>query len=193
MWCRTRYKWGELIRPDKVHRLTRRRCPRSSKSRTAEHLVLQSGSRSRHRTEVPNANDYVAKLDRGCTVIMTRDEQGKLNLLLNRMLGIRVKPLRALFSYDKRATRAPSYARSIPGPSPSTAVWSGYAFPRRVMKARTSRNLLLGRADTGAVLSSGFAFGLPAAEGPTLGEHLGGACGDHRPPGSLLAGRRESK
>ncbi|MFX6201805.1 Rieske 2Fe-2S domain-containing protein, partial [Acinetobacter baumannii] len=37
-----------------------------------------------HESEVPNANDYVVKSIGPQSVIMTRDEQGKVNLLLNR-------------------------------------------------------------------------------------------------------------
>ena len=75
-------QWGELIRPDRVHG--------SLYSDPAifeaelQNIWYRTWVYVGHESEVPNANDYVVKSIGPQSVIMTRDEQGKINLLLNR-------------------------------------------------------------------------------------------------------------
>ena len=75
-------QWGELIRPDRVHG--------SLYSDPAifeaelQNIWYRTWVYVGHESEVPNANDYVVKSIGPQSVIMTRDEQGKVNLLLNR-------------------------------------------------------------------------------------------------------------
>jgi fatty-acyl-CoA synthase len=99
---------------------------------------------------------------------MTRDEQGKVNLLLNRCShrGNQV------CSYDK------GNARSFTCPFHSWTFANdgrlvGYAFPDGY-DGQDKSKLSLGRV-TRVQSYRGFVFGSFAAEGPTLEEHLGGA------------------
>src|SRR5438477_11073991 len=75
-------QWGELIRPDRVHG--------SLYSDPAifeaelQNIWYRTWVYVGHESEVPNANDYVVKSIGPQSVIMTRDGQGKINLLLNR-------------------------------------------------------------------------------------------------------------
>ena len=138
-----------------------------------------SGTKAR----CPNANDYVVKSIGPQSVIMTRDEQGKINLLLNRCShrGNQV------CSYDK------GNARSFTCPFHSWTFANdgrlvGYAFPDGY-EGQDKSKLALGRV-TRVQSYRGFVFGSFAAEGPTSGR-ASRRCGrNHRPPGSLLAGRR---
>src|SRR5882757_1058999 len=121
-----------------------------------------------HESEVPNVNDYVVKSIGPQSVIMTRDEQGKVNLLLNRCShrGNQV------CSYDK------GNARSFTCPFHSWTFANdgrlvGYAFPDGY-EGQDKSKLALGRV-TRVQSYRGFVFGSFAAEGPTLEEHLGGA------------------
>jgi hypothetical protein len=75
-------QWGELIRPDRVHG-----------SLYSDPAIFEAELQNiwyrtwvfvGHESEVPKANDYVVKSIGPQSVIMTRDEQGKVNLLLNR-------------------------------------------------------------------------------------------------------------
>ena len=120
-------QWGELIRTDRVHG--------SLYSDPAifeaelQNIWYRTWVYVGHESEVPNANDYVVKAIGPQSVIMTRDEQGKVNLLLNR----------CSHRGNQVTARVPSLARSIPGPLPMTAVWSAMPF-RTAMKARTSQS-----------------------------------------------------
>ena len=74
--------WERLIRPDRVHGSL------YTDPEIFEAELKQIWYRTwvyvGHESEVPNANDYVVKSIGPQSVIMTRDEQGKVNLLLNR-------------------------------------------------------------------------------------------------------------
>ena len=159
-------QWGELIRPDRVHG-----------SLYSDPAIFEAELQSiwyrtwvyvGHESEVPNANDYVVKSIGPQSVIMTRDEQGKVNLLLNRCShrGNQV------CSYDK------GNARSFTCPFHSWTFANdgrlvGYAFPDGY-EGQDKSKLALGRV-TRVQSYRGFVFGSFAADGPTLEEHLGGA------------------
>jgi hypothetical protein len=125
-------QWGELIRPDRVHG--------SLYSDPAifeaelQNIWYRTWVYVGHESEVLNANDYVVKSIGPQSVIMTRDEQGRVNLLLNRC---RIAAIRS--ARTTRAMRAPSHARSIHGPLPMTEGWSATRSPT-AMRARTSQN-----------------------------------------------------
>jgi phenylpropionate dioxygenase-like ring-hydroxylating dioxygenase large terminal subunit len=159
-------QWGELIRPDRVHG--------SLYSDSAifeaelQNIWYRTWVYVGHESEVPNANDYVVKSIGPQSVIMTRDGQGKINLLLNRCShrGNQV------CSYDK------GNARSFTCPFHSWTFANdgrlvGYAFPDGY-EGQDKSKLSLGRV-TRVQSYRGFVFGSFAAEGPTLEEHLGGA------------------
>src|SRR5438067_7780845 len=159
-------QWGELIRPDRVHG--------SLYSDPAifeaelQNIWYRTWVYVVHEAEVPNANDYVVKSIGPQSMIMTRDGQGKINLLLNRCShrGNQV------CSYDK------GNARSFTCPFHSWTFANdgrlvGYAFPDGY-EGQDKSKLSLGRV-TRVQSYRGFVFGSFAAEGPTLEEHLGGA------------------
>src|ERR1700756_182560 len=115
-------QWDQLIGPDRVHG-----------SLYTDPAIFEAELRNiwyrtwvyvGHESEVANANDYVIKSIGPQSVIMTRDEQGKINLLLNRC--------------SHRGTQVCSFqkgnARSFTCPFPSWTFANdgrlvGYAFP----------------------------------------------------------------
>ena len=174
-------QWDELIRPDRVHG--------SLYSDPAifeaelQNIWYRTWVYVGHESEVPNANDYVVKSIGPQSIIMTRDEQGKVNLLLNRCShrGNQV------CSYDK------GNARSFTCPFHSWTFANdgrlvGYAFPDGY-EGQDKSKLGLGRV-TRVQSYRGFVFGSFAAEGPTLEEHLGGAA---RPSTAWFAPRRKAR
>ena len=74
--------WERLIRPDRVHG-SLYTDPEIFEAEL-KHIWYRTWVYVGHESEVPNANDYVVKSIGPQSVIMTRDEQGKVNLLLNR-------------------------------------------------------------------------------------------------------------
>ena len=158
--------WDELIRPDRVHG-SLYNDPAIFEAEL-QNIWYRTWVYVGHESEVPNANDYVAKSIGPQSIIMTRDEQGKINLLLNRCShrGNQV------CSYDK------GNARSFTCPFHSWTFANdgrlvGYAFPDGYEGTDKAR-LGLGRV-TRVQSYRGFVFGSFAAEGPSLREHLGGA------------------
>lgn len=121
-----------------------------------------------HESEVPNANDFVAKSIGPQPVIMTRDKDGEIHLLMNRC------PHRGnqVCLHDK------GNARSFTCPYHGWTFTNkgdlrGYPFPSGYETAERSE-LGLGRVNR-VDSYEGFIFGSFADEGPTLLEHLGGA------------------
>ena len=159
-------QWGELIRPDRVHGSLY--SDPAIFAAELQNIWYRTWVYVGHESEVPDANDYVVKSIGPQSVIMTRDEQGKVNLLLNRCShrGNQV------CSYDK------GNARSFTCPFHSWTFANdgrlvGYAFPDGY-EGQDKSKLALGRV-TRVQSYRGFVFGSFAAEGPTLEEHLGGA------------------
>jgi len=131
-------QWGELIRPDRVHGSHLQR-PRASSKPNCRTSGTAPGSYVGHESEVPNANDYRGQVDWAESVIMTRDEQGNVNLLLNRCSHRGNQGL--LLRQGQRALL--QHARSIPGPSPMTApgrlcLPDGYEGPGQVQSCRSA-------------------------------------------------------
>jgi phenylpropionate dioxygenase-like ring-hydroxylating dioxygenase large terminal subunit len=152
-------QWDELIRPDRVHG--------SLYSDPAifeaelQNIWYRTWVYVGHESEVPNANDYVVKSIGPQSIIMTRDEQGKVNLLLNRCSH----RANQVCSYDK------GNARSFTCPFHSWTFSNdgrlvGYAFPDGY-EGQDKSKLALGRV-TRVQSYRGFVFGSFAAEGPTL-------------------------
>ena len=125
-------QWGELIRPDRVHGSLY--TDPAIFEAELQKIWYRTWVYVGHESEVPNANDYVMKSIGPQPVIMTRDEQGKIHLLLNRCSHRGNQVCRMT-----RATRAPSHARSIPGPLPMTGAWSATPSPM-AMRARINRS-----------------------------------------------------
>jgi phenylpropionate dioxygenase-like ring-hydroxylating dioxygenase large terminal subunit len=121
-----------------------------------------------HETEVPQRHDFVMKSLGPEPVIMTRDGQGKVHLLLNRCShrGNQVctehRGNAAVFTCAYHA-----WSFGSDGRLKHMSLADGYP---NCDKSR------LGLAQVARVSSyRGFVFGSFAAEGPTLEEHLGGA------------------
>jgi phenylpropionate dioxygenase-like ring-hydroxylating dioxygenase large terminal subunit len=74
--------WDELIRTDRVHG-SLYNDPAIFEAEL-QNIWYRTWVYVGHESEVPNANDYVAKSIGPQSIIMTRDERGKINLLLNR-------------------------------------------------------------------------------------------------------------
>ena len=123
-----------------------------------------------HVSEVPNSNDFILKSIGPQSVIMTRDRDGNIHLLLNRC-----------------AHRGNQFCVSSKGNSSTFTCpyhgWTfsnngrlrGYPFPNGYEGVQRS-GLGLGHVERVAVYK-GFVFGSFAKEGPTLEEHLGAARG----------------
>src|SRR5262245_51125289 len=158
--------WGELIRSDRVHGSLY--CDPANFELELQNIWYRTWVYVGHESEVPSPNDYVAKSIGPQPIIMTRDKDGKVHLLLNRCShrGNQV------CSYEK------GNARSFTCPFHSWTFGSdgqlvGYAFPDGYESLdRTA--LGLGRV-TRTASYRGFVFGSFAADGPSLEEHLGGA------------------
>jgi hypothetical protein len=74
--------WDELIRRDRVHGSLY--TDPTIFEAELQNIWYRTWVYVGHESEVPNPNDYVAKSIGPQSIIMTRDEQGKINLLLNR-------------------------------------------------------------------------------------------------------------
>jgi len=121
-----------------------------------------------HESEVPNANDYVAKSIGLQPILMTRDAKGKVHLLLNRcthrgnQVCAREKGNTPTFTCPFHSWNFASDGRLV-----------GYAFPDGY-QGLDKTTLGLGKVPRVASYR-GFVFGSFAEDGPSLAEHLGGA------------------
>lgn len=121
-----------------------------------------------HVSEVPNANDFVMKSIGPQAVIMTRDRNGEIHLLLNRcthrgnQICLEPKGNRGSFT-------CPYHGWTFT----NTGALRGYPFASGYDGIDKS-TLGLGRV-TRVASYQGFVFGSFAADGPTIEEHLGGA------------------
>lgn len=121
-----------------------------------------------HESEVPNVNDFVMKSIGPMPVIMVRDRQGTVRLLLNRCphrgnaVCVTEKGNRASFTCPYHSWTFSNDGRLI-----------GYAFPDGYKDVEKST---LGLGQVPRVASHrGFVFASMAEDGPTLHQHLGGA------------------
>src|SRR3981189_3768483 len=99
---------------------------------------------------------------------MTRDEQGKVNLLLNRC-SHRGNQVCSYYKGKARTSTSPFHSWTFANDGRLV----GYAVPDGY-EGQDKAKLSLGRV-TRVQSYRGFVFGSVAAEGPTLEEHLGGA------------------
>jgi fatty-acyl-CoA synthase len=158
--------WSHLIKPDRVH---------SSLYNDPEVFELELKNiwyrtwvYVGHESEVPKPNDFVMKSIGPQQVIMTRDSEDTIHLLLNK----------CTHRGNQVCMAEKGNARNFTCPFHS---WNfgndgrliGYAFPDGYNNLDKS-NLGLGRV-TRVSSYKGFVFGSFAPEGPTLEEHLGGA------------------
>lgn len=124
-----------------------------------------------HESEVPQPNDYVRKQLADQDVVMTRDKDGAVHLLINRCAH------RGLQVCDDRAGNSSSFRCPYHGWTyRNTGELLGYPYN----KGYGGKNQLpLGMGKVARVASyQGFVFGSLAEEGPSLEEHLGAAKGE---------------
>ena len=158
--------WELLIRPDRVHG-SLYTDPEIFEAEL-KHIWYRTWVYVGHESEVPNANDYVVKSIGPQSVIMTRDEQGKVNLLLNRC-SHRGNQVCSFERGNARSFTCPFHSWTFANDGRLV----GYAFPDGY-EGQDKAQLALGRV-TRVESYRGFVFGSFAADGPTLKEHLGGA------------------
>jgi phenylpropionate dioxygenase-like ring-hydroxylating dioxygenase large terminal subunit len=122
-----------------------------------------------HVSEVPEPNDYVVKSIGPQPVIMTRDKQGQIHLLLNRC-SHRGNLVCDAPKGNSSAFRCPYHGWTFA----NTGKLLGYPFNSGYGGTDKKKELGLGRV---ARVESyhGFVFGSFAEEGPSLLEHLGAA------------------
>jgi fatty-acyl-CoA synthase len=122
-----------------------------------------------HVSEIPEPNDYVVKSIGPQSVIMTRDKQGEIHLLLNRCTH-RANLVCDAPKGNSSAFRCPYHGWTFS----NTGKLLGYPFNSGYDGTEAKKDLGLGRVARVAQ-HQGFVFGSFAEEGPTLAEHLGDA------------------
>lgn len=122
-----------------------------------------------HVSEVPEPNDYVVKSIGPQSVIMSRDKQGGIHLLLNRCAH-RANLVCDAPKGNSSAFRCPYHGWTFA----NTGKLLGYPFNSGYGGPEAKQELGLGRVARVAEYK-GFVFGSMADDGPTLDEHLGGA------------------
>lgn len=159
-------RWNELIHSDRVHGSLYR--DPAIFNLDLERIWYRTWVYVGHESEIPNPNDFVAKTIALQPILMTRDGDGKVHLLLNR----------CTHRGNQVCSREKGNARNFTCPFHS---WNfgndgrliGYAFPDGYKDLDKSK-LGLGRMPRVASYK-GFVFGSFAETGPSLEEHLGGA------------------
>lgn len=122
-----------------------------------------------HESEVPEPNDYVLKSIGPQPVIMSRDKQGQIHLLLNRCTH-RANLVCDAQKGNSGAFRCPYHGWTFA----NDGRLLGYPFNQGYGGREKKKELGLGRVARVASYR-GFVFGSFAEEGPTLEEHLGAA------------------
>jgi phenylpropionate dioxygenase-like ring-hydroxylating dioxygenase large terminal subunit len=122
-----------------------------------------------HTSELPAPNDYVVKAIGPQSVIMTRDRQGEIHLLLNRC-SHRANLVCDAPAGNSSAFRCPYHGWTFA----NTGKLLGYPFSSGYGGSDAKRELGLGRVPRVAS-HRGFVFGSFAEDGPSLQEHLGAA------------------
>lgn len=124
-----------------------------------------------HASEVPEVNDYVRKKLGPQDVIMTRDKDGEIHLLLNRCAH------RANLVCDDQSGNSSSFRCPYHGWTyRNTGELLGYPY-NKGYGGKNQLDLRMGAVPRVAV-HQGFVFGSFAEDGPTLLEHLGDAAGE---------------
>ncbi len=122
-----------------------------------------------HESEVPQPNDYVRKKLATQDVVMTRDKNGEVHLLLNRCAH------RGLQVCDDAKGNSSSFRCPYHGWTyRNTGELLGYPYNKGYGGKNQLAGLGMGRVPRVATYQ-GFVFGSMAADGPSLTEHLGAA------------------
>ncbi|PMX27458.1 MULTISPECIES: Rieske 2Fe-2S domain-containing protein [unclassified Pseudomonas] len=161
------YDWSHLVRHDQVH----------GSLYTDEAIFQEELKKIWYRTwvyvghvsEVPNPNDFIMKSIGPQPVIMSRDRDGQIHLLLNRCAhrGNQV----CLEAHGNRSSfTCPYHGWTFS----NNGALRGFPFASGYEGVDRSQ-LGLGKVPRLGIYN-GFVFGSFAAEGPSLEEHLGSAC-----------------
>jgi phenylpropionate dioxygenase-like ring-hydroxylating dioxygenase large terminal subunit len=163
----TSIRWDELIRADRVHG-SLYTDPEVFEAEL-ERIWYRTWVYVGHVSEVPEPNDYVLKSIGPQPVIMARDKQGQIHLLLNRCAH-RANLVCDAERGNSSAFRCPYHGWTFS----NTGKLLGYPFSSGYGGTELKKDLGLGRVPRIDQVH-GFVFGSFAEDGPTLGEHLGGA------------------
>ena len=159
--------WDDLIRHDRVHGSLY--TDPAIYSAELERIWYRTWVFVGHVSEVPQPNDYVVKSIGPQPVIMTRDRQGEVHLLLNRCTH-RANLVCDAPRGNSSAFRCPYHGWTFA----NTGQLLGYPFSTGYGGRELKKEL--GLAAVPRVESyQGFVFGSFAATGPSLVEHLGAA------------------
>lgn len=159
-------RWDELIQPGRVHGSLY--CDHDIFKEEVEKIWFTTWVYIGHESEVPEVNDFVTKSIGPMPVLMVRDMNGEIQLLMNRCphrgnaVCVQDKGNRARFT-------CPYHSWTFA----NTGELVNYAFPEGY-KGVDKSELGLGKV-TRVASYRGFVFGSMAAEGPSLEEHLAGA------------------
>jgi phenylpropionate dioxygenase-like ring-hydroxylating dioxygenase large terminal subunit len=159
--------WGALIQPDRVHGSLY--TDPAVYAAELERIWYREWIYVGHVSEVPEPNDYVRKSIGPQDVIMSRDKEGEIHLLLNRCTH-RANLVCDAPKGNGSAFRCPYHGWTFS----NTGKLLGYPFNSGYGGREKKQELGLGRVPRVDSIH-GFVFGSFAEEGPTLLEHLGGA------------------
>jgi fatty-acyl-CoA synthase len=163
-------RWDELIESDRIHGSLY--TDPAIYEAELERIWYRTWVYVGHESEIPEPNDYVLKSIGPQPVIMTRDRQGDIHLLLNRCTH-RANLVCDAPQGNSSAFRCPYHGWTFA----NTGALLGYPFSSgyggRELKSE------LGLATVPRMESyQGFVFGSFAEDGPPLAEHLGAAAGE---------------
>ena len=159
--------WEALIEPDRVHGSLY--TDPAIYEAELERIWYRTWVYVGHESEVPEPNDYVVKSIGPQPIIMSRDKQGEIHLLLNRCAH-RANLVCDAPKGNSSAFRCPYHGWTFS----NTGKLLGYPFNSGYGGTEEKKNLGLGRVARVESIH-GFVFGSFAEDGPTLLEHLGGA------------------
>lgn len=165
----TRPDYGKLIQPDRVHGslYTDSRIFAEELERIWYRTWVYVG----HESEVAEPGDYVRKNIGPQDIIMTRDRDGQVHLLLNRCAH------RANLVCEDARGNSSSFRCPYHGWTyRNTGELLGYPY-NKGYGGKNKLDLAMGRV-TRTESYQGFVFGSFAPEGPSLKEHLGEAAGE---------------
>jgi phenylpropionate dioxygenase-like ring-hydroxylating dioxygenase large terminal subunit len=159
--------FDELIKDDRVHGSLY--TDPDIYQRELERIWYRTWVYVGHVSEVSQPNDYVLKSIGPQQVIMTRDRDGEIHLLLNRCTH-RANQVCDAPRGNSSAFRCPYHGWTFA----NTGKLLGYPFNSGYGGTEAKKSLGLGRVARVGIYQ-GFVFGSFAEDGPTLLEHLGPA------------------
>ncbi len=170
MSAATDVRWDRLIEPDRVHGSLY--TDPAIYEAELERIWYRTWVYVGHESEIPEPNDYVLKSIGPQPVIMSRDRQGRIHLLLNRC-SHRANLVCDAAAGNSSAFRCPYHGWTFA----NTGALLGYPFSSGYGGGELKAELGLARVARMETYQ-GFVFGSMADEGPTLAEHLGDAAGE---------------